>query len=100
MFTIVLMDVGDGLRLPLKDIIEQNGIPIMVRNPLTYGEAGNDTSHPAYIDIEKENSIQTPEVCTLSQILQTKPPQQRKHPRRRVKNSYSSNRAGPRPPRI
>ena len=94
------MNVGDGIRMPLKDIIEQNGIPIMVRNPLSYGEAGNNTSHPAYVETEKENSIQAPEVCTLSQILQAKPPQPCKPPQRRVKISHAAKRTGPRPPRI
>ena len=94
------MDVGDGLRMPLKDILEQNGIPIMIRNPLSYGDAGNIHSHPAYVETEKENSIQAPEVCTLSQILQTKPPAPGKPPQRRVKIPNSAKRNGPRPPRI
>ena len=96
------MDVGDGLRMPLRDIMKQDGIPIMVRNPLTYGEAGDERSHPAYVDItnDKENSIQRPELCTLSQMLLTKPQKQGTEARNRRNTSSAAKRSLPRPPRV
>ena len=96
------MDVGDGIRMPLKDILKQDGIPIMIRNPLSYGEAGGERSHPAYVDLtnNKENSLQRPELCTLSQMLQTKPPKQGTEARRRRNTSSAAKRSLPRPPRV
>ncbi len=56
----IAIDIGDGLRLPLKTIIEHKGIPIFSRNPMNYNYSGGDRNHPGFVDIcgveNKENA--------------------------------------------
>lgn len=56
----IAIDFGDGLRVPLKTIIEHKGIPIFSRNPMNYNYSGNDRNHPGFVDIccveNKENA--------------------------------------------
>ena len=86
------MDVGDGIRVPFEEIFKQGGLPVMVRNPLTYADS---QYHMAYVEHDdtgnhletsKENILQPAlgTSLTLPQMLRTKPS-------RKCRNTPASN---------
>jgi hypothetical protein len=86
------MDVGDGIRVPFEEIFEQGGLPVMVRNPLTYADSQYHTTYFEHDNTDnhlansKENILQ-PAIgtsLTLPQMLRTKPS-------RKCRNTPASN---------